>query len=586
MSGDKTTERARVLRSIPILAGLVGAVLLAGGVVLALYSQFVAAPIPVPFNGPYAEASDFPFRLVRGTLIFASAAALVGGVVLVLGRRGDERAVSVGAGGVLAILFVLGFGLLFAVTADVPSTYRRLTGDYIVTPRVPSAIAALVLVVLGAVLMFVFVAKPTGQVPRRSALAMAVVVGVVPVLGAAGVTASVGNDSVSIDHVTAAARPEAPAPAALGSEKYRLQLPVDPDFTNRIVVTRTGFVVSTPEGLSQYDGATGAERWHFRRGDARSDKVRNRHAETTYLRAEDVVLTNWRNIGWIAFDANTGEKLWTGEDFARDSRSVADGHMLVTVSERGQVTRYDARSGREMWTIPGESGQCTTSHRRVVAAMTAIYRAASCGEGEAATVVVTAFDPKSGELRDQRSFPTPRLEPIYGVSIRVFDSGFVWVQGQRAEVNTDILLPPDQPLAAALVDSNRTNSKVHATDRTAALVSAHDPDWQPMPGRGWPERWEVLSAAGAVSTELEMSTLTSSEQMVDAATLLADQAVTLAWDDGFALRTWDRSTGRESRVVPVTIEQSRSLRFATTSGSLVLIVTDHQDRDIEIIGFG
>ncbi|MEV0435614.1 PQQ-binding-like beta-propeller repeat protein [Nocardia sp. NPDC050413] len=583
MSGDQTTERARVLRSIPILAGLVGAVLLAVGVVLALYSQFVAAPIPVPLNGDFSETTDFPFRLIRGSLVVAGAAALTGAVVFALGRRGDERAASVGAGGVLAILFVLGGGLWFAVAADIPSTYQRLTSDFVVTPRASSAIASLALAISGALLIFVFVVKPTGPVPRWRALVAALVVGVVPVLGAAGVAVRFGDDSVASDHVTAEAAPEAGAPAVLGSEKFRLQIPADPDLGHRILVTRSGFVAVTPAGITQYDGATGTERWHYRRSDISTDRVWNRLEDTTYLRAEDVVLTKWRNIGWMAFDAATGELLWTGGDFASDPRSTAGGHLLVTVSsETGSVTRYDARTGREMWRIAGESAKCTAAPSQVATTMTAIYRVARCGDGEAATVVVTAFDPMSGEVRDTRSFSTPGAVRAMRTGVRVFDSGFVWVEchGEEA-VETEIFLPPNQPLSSAIVDSSRKYSDVEEADSTAALVSSEN---SALLG----DRWEVLSAVGEIRwTELEMTApATGTMSVEDRTELLTDQAVMLTYDDGYKLRTWDRSTGREGRAVPVALGPHGDPRVATTSGSVLMIATDRKGHKSEIIGFG
>ncbi|MEV0684341.1 PQQ-binding-like beta-propeller repeat protein [Nocardia sp. NPDC050378] len=586
MSGDQTTERARVLRSIPILAGLIGAVLLAGGVVLALYSQFVAAPIPVPFNGDFSETTDFPFRLVVGALVVAGAAALTGAVVLVLGRRGDERATSVGAGGVLAILFVLGGGLWFAVAADIPSTYQRLTSDFVVTPRASSAIAALALAISGALLIFVFVVKPTGPVPRWWALTAALVIGVIPVLGAAGFAVRFGDDSVSSDHVTAEAAPEIAAPAVLGPEKFRLQIPADPDLGHRILVARSGVVVATPAGLTQYDGATGTERWRYLRRDISTDSVWNRLEDTTYLRAEDVVLTKWRNIGWMAFDAATGELLWTGGDFASDPRSTTGGHLLATVSSTtGQVTRYDARTGREMWRTAGEPAECTAGAPQIATTMTAIYRVARCGDGEAATVVVTAFDPVSGEVRDTRSFPTPGAVRAMNAGVRVFDSGFVWVQcHQEGAVDTAIFLPPNQPLSSVIVDSGHKYSDVEEADSTAALVSSDNSD----PRAGLGDRWEVLSAVGEGSwTELEMTTPAIGAMYVeDRAELLTDRVVVLTLDDEFKLRSWDRSTGREGPAVPVAIGPDGNPRVATTSGSLIVIASDRNGRGSEIIGFG
>ncbi|MEV6213858.1 PQQ-binding-like beta-propeller repeat protein [Nocardia sp. NPDC051833] len=582
MSDDQSTVPAR--SPWPVLAGLAGAVLVAGGIALALYSQFVAAPIPVPVDHRYAEAGDFPFRLVRGTLILAGAAVLIGAVVLVRGRRGDERAAGFTAGGVLALLAVLIGGGVFAVTAHIPSTYQRLTSVFVLTPRVSSAIAALALVLIGALLAFAFVATPTAPMPRRSALAAAVVVGLLPVFCAAGIAVRLGDDTAAVDHVTAdpGSQTAVPAvPAALGPERFRLRIPADPSHPNRTLVTRTGFVVSTPDGIAVYDGVTGAERWHYRRSGIAPDKVWNRHAETLSLRGEDVVLTAWNKRGWMAFDAATGDLLWTDGDFSRDSRSTIGGPLLATVSSSGRVTRYDARTGNALWTSPAEPAGCAATERHVGTTTTAIYRAATCGAGDSAALVVTAFDPPSGAVRDQRTVAAPGLRPTDLVEVQTFRSGFVWVMCRRDDGDIDLFLPPNQPLTAAVVDSSRKNSDVRAAD-SAALIRSYDPD-----GPTLPDRWEILPAAdGAGSTRLDMSATDSRPGSDDATALLADQVVALTWDNGYKLRTWDRSTGSAGPVLPVDIAPgTRNLRFTTVAGALLLIATDAKYRDIEVIGF-
>ncbi|MFE6920857.1 PQQ-binding-like beta-propeller repeat protein [Nocardia sp. NPDC057663] len=596
MSDDQSTEHARSQGPWPMVAGLAGAVLVAGGVVLALYSQFVAAPIPVPFDS-YAETGDFPARLVRGTLIFAGAIVLIGAVVLVRGRRGDERGAGITASGVLALLAVLIGGIVFAVTAHIPSTYQRLTSVFVVTPRVPSAIAALTLAVLGAVLIFVHVATPTAAAPRRSALAAALVVGIVPVLGAAGIAVRLGDDTAATDHATADPGPDAAVPAVLGPERFRLQLPAArSNKDTRIVFTGTGFVVSTRVGITLYDGVTGAERWHYRRLGVSADNVENVPNETRAFPGENVVLTYWAKRGWMAFDSVTGELLWTEGDFTRESNVIirgylsdftrandviVRGHLLATTSARGTVTRYDARTGRSMWTTPTEPSDCASTSERVVASMTTIYRAATCGAGETATVAVTAFDPQSGEVRDRRGLPTPRVESSADIEVRVLDSGFVWMTCRHDGAGTELLLPPNAPLSSAIVDSRRDDLRVHAADNDV-LVSSANPG-----GYMLPDRWEVLSAAEGESTELDMTTPDGRAQYAEAAALLADQIVAITLDGGYTLRTWDRSTGRAGPVLPVTLAQgTRSLRFTTTAGSPVLIATDREHRNIEVIGFG
>ncbi|MFD6221362.1 outer membrane protein assembly factor BamB family protein [Nocardia asteroides] len=581
MSDDQSTERARPQKPWPIVAGVIGAVLLAGGVALALYSQFVAVPIPVPAGDKYAETVDFPVHLVRGTLILAGAVVVIGALVLLLGRRDDERARSITAGGVLALLAALIGGVVLAVTAHIPSTYQRLTSIFVVTPRVPSAIAALTLVLLGGVLVFVLVATPTASAPRRPALAAAVVVGIVPALGVTGVAIQLGDDTSSIDHVTAAPGWAAAAPTVLGPERFRLPLPVEAQTKSPIVFTGTGFAVSTRDGITLYDGATGAERWHYRRLGVRADSVGNVPADTIALRGENAVLTYWEKRGWMAFDTVTGEILWTAADLLPDRDDFVRGNLLATTSARGTVTRYDARTGRKLWTTPSESPDCASAGLRVVATMTVIYRAATCGAGATATVVVTAFDPQSGEIREQRRFPTPLGKFPGSVEVQVFDSGFVWMTCLHDTDRTELLLPPNAPLASAIVDTSRGSLSVLAADDDVLISSL---------GSGTAHRpWEILSAVdGTTSAELDRAAADERAQDLYAAAMLADQIVTVNRQENvYTLSTWDRRTGLPGRTREVTVPPATAaVRFTTVAGSLVLIATDSKYRDIEIIGFG
>ncbi|MFI5499208.1 PQQ-binding-like beta-propeller repeat protein [Nocardia asteroides] len=620
MSDDQSTDHARPLPPWPILVGLAGAVLLTGGVALALYSQFVATPIPVPFDS-YPETSTFPSRLAYGAVIFAAVFTVIGAVVLVRGRRNGEQSTT---GGALTLAGVLIVGIGFAVTSHIPSTYQHLTTEFVATPRVPAAVAALALVLLGSALMLVGgvlrhitahtsegVGRPTDghgveiagprpgrphhqvevdadrpaadaestTLPRWPAMVMAVLVGAVPVLAAAGLAVALGDDSGAVDHVTAARGSDSAVPTTLGPEKFRLQLPATTYQDTRVLPAGAGFLVSTSTGVTLHDGATGAERWHYRRiGSA----VTNVPAETFSLRGEDVVLTYWGKRGWMAFDAFTGELLWTESDFSRARNFTVRGHVLATASSRGEVARYDARTGGIMWTTPREVTGCASSNKRVVATASAIYRTAVCGEADAQTVVVTAYDPRSGAVRDQRGFPTPHLRSEVPVDVHVLDSGFVWIKAWHDRDVTEIFLPPNRPLTSAVADSGRTNSAVPAADDDA-LVSSDGPG-----GRAIPGRWEILPAdGGAAPTRLDMTTPDGLGRSVHAAALLADQVVAATSPDSYTLRTWDRSTGHPEASRPVTVASNTGiLRWATVPGALLLIATDHDRNDVEIIGFG
>ncbi|MGW5438848.1 outer membrane protein assembly factor BamB family protein [Nocardia asteroides] len=604
---------------------MTGAVLLTGGVALAVYSQFVATPIPVPFDS-YAETGSFPSRLAYGAIAFAAAFTVIGAVVLVRGRRGGEHSTT---GGALTLAGVLIVGIGFAVTSRIPSMYQHLTTEFVATPRVPAAVAALGIVLLGSALVLVAgvlrrlaarqsegVGRPTGghgvtiadagpgqppgwpargsavrphrhvevgadqpatTLPRWQAMAVALLAGTVPVLGATGIAVALGDDTGAVDHVTATRSSDSAVPATLGPEKFRLQLPVTTGLGARVLPAGTGFLVSTSAGITLHDGATGAERWHYRRIGSAVDNV---PAKTLSLRGEDVVLTYWSKRGWMAFDAFTGELLWTESDFTRDWNFTVHGHVLATVSERGEVTRYDARTGHRMWASPFESAGCISTSRQVVATMTSIHRVAICRAGDAQTVVVTAYDRQSGEICDQRVFPTPPLRPVDPADVHVFDSGAVWIHGQHDDAVTELFLPPDRPLISTVLDSIHTGTRVYAAD-TDFLVRSDGVYPQA------PSRWEILSAAdGTGPTPLDMTAPDQPRPSIRAAAMLADQIVAATGHDGYGLRTWDR-TGRAAQLRPVTVTpEARYLRFATVPGALLLIAMDHDREDIEIIGFG
>ncbi|MFI8973045.1 PQQ-binding-like beta-propeller repeat protein [Nocardia asteroides] len=619
MSDDQSTDHARPLPPWPILVGLAGAVLLTGGIALALYSQFVATPIPVPFDS-YPETSTFPSRLAYGAVVFAAVFTVIGAVALVRGRRNGEHSTT---GGALTLAGVLIVGIGFAVTSHIPSTYQHLTTEFVATPRVPAAVAALALVLLGSALMLVGgvlrhitahtsegVGRPTDghgveiagprpgrphhqvevdadrpaadaestTLPRWPAMAMAVLVGAVPVLAAAGLAVALGDDTGAVDHVTAARGSDSAVPTTLGPEKFRLQLPVTAYQDTRVLPAGAGFLVSTSTGVTLHDGATGAERWHYRRIGSAVDNV---PAETISLRGEDVVLTYWVQRGWMAFDAFTGELLWTESDFTRDRNFTVRGHVLATASSRGEVTRYDARTGRILWTSPFESAGCTSTSRRVVATMVSIYRVAVCRDRDAQAIVVIVYDRQSGEVRDQRRFPTPPLRPEDPADVDVFDSGAIWIHGWHEEAVTELFVPPDRPLASTVLDSIHTGAFVRAADTDFLVRSDVD-------GHAVPSRWEILSAAdGAAPIPLDMTTPDGSRSSVHAAALLADQIVAATSPDSYTLRTWDRSTGHPEASRPVTVaSNTEMLRWATVPGALLLIATDHDRNDVEIIGFG
>ncbi|NNH72311.1 PQQ-binding-like beta-propeller repeat protein [Nocardia uniformis] len=418
--------------------------LLVGAVALGLYSLFIATTVPL--SDSHLRNGGVTWRLeeVGGIVVVA------GGLLLVLtavafwrGRRStgttdpEGKFENFATGTVVVTVMALAF---IAFDARIPTIFADIRSDYPYFSRLPTAVAAFVLVAAGALLVLGLLPRMTNAALvgyRPVATAVVVGLGLSTAVGFAAVRA--GDDSVNLDHATATAADPLPTPDRLGPERYRVVIPPtekDPDrfitsstqVAPNIVRAGTGFVIGTRDGLTAYDGNTGRERWHYRRL-PRDGELRLPYAANS-LRSLDngtVVLAVWRGIGYRAFDAITGELLWTESEFTRDNSAIdwsTSSHhrngslpgLLILASET-RIARYDARTGTREWISDIDGGECPgfdrnrwNPHSDDAHTANAVYRLLHCERDDQSWIQIQALDTGTGAAIGTRDIARGPLE--------------------------------------------------------------------------------------------------------------------------------------------------------------------------------
>ncbi|MBF6171983.1 outer membrane protein assembly factor BamB family protein [Nocardia blacklockiae] len=403
-----------------------------GGVGLAVFSWFFASTWPLDNEitgedvfGSFRnlDVSGVPGKYAATTLlagVLVLAALGVAAVRVVRGRDGY------GTWGPFVLLAV-GAGLLvwpvMAWRDHLPGLWRQVRIQYPPFEQLPTAVVAGTLVVVGTALVAAVAARPeTLRALRLPVLVLTVVVGLAVSGVAAALAIRAGDDERRVDRSTAAAQPPAAVPDRMGAAAYRMSVPAAKTGTGEprtdLVVAGAGFAIAEPDGITAYDGATGTERWHYRRTNT-LDPRGNRY--TAYLpgtlRSLDggtVVLSDWGELGWTAFDATTGEILWRNSDFAGDMddpgirRDLGDFRLtsgFLVVSESNRVVRYDARTGARMWSLDTTKLQCTGYFSPITITETAIYRLAGCGPDNETVAHLSAIDPRTGAVIAEQELP-------------------------------------------------------------------------------------------------------------------------------------------------------------------------------------
>ncbi|UGT41123.1 PQQ-like beta-propeller repeat protein [Nocardia yamanashiensis] len=412
-----------------VAVGAVGAGLVLGGTLLAAYSRFwsegrdlsdwaaVGRDWLGKFRIPTAGLSESwgAFALVIGVIMLAVVADLV--------RRASAAEpsdrVSTWVFGIGAAALALGG---YALSQHLIGVVDDIGFYYPLFDRLPTAAGAILLILLGAILAIGLCRPAAVRAAGKRTLVIGAAAGLLISAGVAGTAVYAGDDDRRVDHTTVAAVPVPAAPTRLGTERYRVPVPLMAISRQAgdIATAGTGFVLADTAGLTAYDGATGAPRWHYRRSDV-VDGDRNgvSYVSGSLLSADGgtVVLAQWYNAGLTAFDAITGELLWTRSEFAdatgqllvdssrfeseqtawRPVLAVGDGPGTLAATDGSRLARFDARTGNRMWVVE----LCRANHWYVAVTGVAISRIAHCGANRG---VVTALDPVTGAVIGERTW--------------------------------------------------------------------------------------------------------------------------------------------------------------------------------------
>ncbi|WP_278263618.1 PQQ-binding-like beta-propeller repeat protein [Nocardia sp. AG03] len=540
-------------------AAILGVVLLVGGVLLGLYSLVFAADSRVEISSEIV--TDLSTRLGVFAVGLGTAAVLVLASALRWARPLQAKGIGNLPSAAMHVIVVVEFVVVWKT--HIPSTIEKTFERYAAFPSLPMSCAALVLVIAGTLLVLGAAISPPlyGALPQRASAIMAAI-GVLATVAVTGVAAWVGDDSRFIDHRTAADGPVPSMPKALGQERFRIDLP--PSAT--VAAGGHGFVVGTPTGITAYDGTTGTPRWHYLRPAATTRGVHLDRDTPLSLTRDDVVVTYWYGAGWIAFDASSGETLWTDSDFSRDAetglRALAgdEKHTLLARADGGDFRRYDARTGTRMWSAPAVPDNCRTERAQVAVTSIAVYQVMVCRDERGPSTTVRALDATTGAITTERAFPTP--EPNRLPTISVIDDVVSLDWSYRTEGLRHLhFVSPTDLTTAEITDS----VDVLAADSTTVLTSA-DFRETTVSDRDDPTRSRTLPLA--------LSSLLASGRPH---LLLADELISIA----HGLHTWQRPDLTET--TPAPLDRCKPYTLLPAPGA-TLVICESKTQSGQLIG--
>ncbi|MFB7875600.1 PQQ-binding-like beta-propeller repeat protein [Nocardia sp. NPDC056064] len=561
MTDSSTSLPRRPDYSRPVSAAAVlGVILLVGGVLLGLYSLFIAADSRVDVSADVVTDLSTDLGLLAVGLGIASL------LVLASALRWARTLQAKGIGNVpsaaMHVIVVIGFLAVWRL--HIPSTVETTFEHYAAFPKLPMSVAAWALVVVGTLLVLGAAISPPlyGALPKRTGAIMAAI-GVLACVAATGAAVWAGDDSRFFDHRTVADAPAPPSPNQLGQERFRLMLPRN----TTVVAGGHGFLVATPTGITAHDGTTGAPRWHYQRPTATKRGVHLDIESLFSITAENTVVTYWNRLGWIAFDATTGEILWTDSDFTSDSESGPstlrgdEKHTVLARAEDGDFRRYDARTGNRMWSAPPIPDRCRSDKSQIAVTSLAVYQVMVCRDTIGPATTVRTLDAATGAITTERAFPTP--EPNRPPTISVVDDVVSLDWNYRT---TDLrhlhFVSPAHLVTAEIT----TPVDVLVADRTTVLTST---------------RFDETTASDRADFTRSRTlplTLDSLSPLSYQHLLLDDELISIA----YGLKTWQRPELNETTPAPLTGCDPAGL---VSAPGTTLVFCSTQTHKWQLIGF-
>ncbi|MGS2809952.1 outer membrane protein assembly factor BamB family protein [Nocardia sp. MW-W600-9] len=512
------------------LAAAAGTGLLAGGVVLALVSRFGTTTVSV--RAIFAQPTQF-----------AVVATVLGGLALIVvvacwiaGRRravdlwNRQHTWELFATGAIVLVIAILAGLSWR--EHLPSSYETLRATLPYFTQLPTAVAATILVGIGAILVLpLTIHTGVSRTIGRGATAGAIAAGLVISATAGTVAVRAGDDNANVDHGVAAPAPMPAIPGRVSAEAYRLQLP---PINNRLEATGrqvipagTGFVIAGVDGLRAYDGATGEPRWHYLRRPQSGKRVFELDRGSTIVTADrSAITTRWNGPRdqhrRITFDAVTGQILWTSDDendFAShdDDRATrlldtpAAGTLIVETTT--EIKGYDARTAAQRWSTARSAGGCRPTDAPTQVTATAIYRVLRCGPDWR----ITALSASTGDTIGSRDLPAD-TEPHLELLSNTLLAG--WGGQDRKYLLTDA---PEQ-LASAPV---RTDGWPFAADPAGPAVLVGSVE-------------EPAAALTTIGTTASTPVPGLTQWTEGSLHFLADEIVNLKFGDSPTLSRWER----------------------------------------------
>ncbi|MGV9663756.1 hypothetical protein [Nocardia niigatensis] len=475
--------------------GVIGAVAVVAGTGLAVYSRWFASTTSANSEQLHrrtffttdswgVDIATVPTLLATTAVCLGAGMLIAAGIAAVRITRNwtDYRGFGLWCGLAVVAAVVAWPALVFG--DHVIEVWGRLRLEYPLSVQLPAALGAGTLIFVGAVLLVPILMAPNRSRPLpRRIVAVAPAAGVLLSAVTVSVAVHAGDDGLHVDHTTAARAAIPAQPTGLGAEKYRFAIPARE--TNSawadigdLVPVGTGFVLSSAEGITAYDGATGMQRWHYLRTHTKHSGNYGVLYVDGSLRSLDggtVVLARWAALGWIAFDAVTGEILWQKSDFTRDTApwtrrpydpaqrpevGVAGpwpAPVPLIISEDDSMQGYDPHTGARRWstdvTVPG------CGHRRVESVLTDtdIYRVSGCSSDTETWVDITVLDARTGVIRATREFArhasTGRYDPYVHLEALTNTVLIDWSSSDRIDGGTIMVRNPDQLATATPFDA-------------------------------------------------------------------------------------------------------------------------------------